>query len=57
MPLILRIFAFIAAPIAGLFVARDTLNFTILETMITIILIVVALIVVAVWPRSSGGSK
>jgi hypothetical protein len=45
---------FVAAPIAGLFVARDTLNFTILETMIAIILIIVVLIVVAVWPRFKG---
>jgi hypothetical protein len=53
MPWIIRIFAFIAAPIAALFVARDTLNFTILQTMITLVLIVVALILVAVWPRRS----
>jgi hypothetical protein len=43
---------FVAAPIAGLFVARDTLNFTILQTMITILLIIGVLILVAVWPRS-----
>jgi hypothetical protein len=49
---ILRILMFVAAPIAGLFVARDTLNFTILQTMITILLIVGVLILVAVWPRS-----
>jgi hypothetical protein len=52
MPLILRILMFIAAPIAGLFVARDTLNFTILQTMITILLIIGVLILVAIWPRS-----
>jgi hypothetical protein len=51
MPLILRVLMFVAAPIAGLFVARDTLNFTILETMIAILLIIVVLIVVAIWPR------
>jgi hypothetical protein len=49
---ILRILMFVAAPIAGLFVARDTLNFTILQTMITIVLIIGVLILVAVWPRS-----
>ena len=43
-PWILRILMFAAAPIAGLFVARDTLNFTILQTMITILLIVGVLI-------------
>ncbi len=52
MPWILRLLMFIAAPIAGLFVARDTLNFTILQTMITILLIIGVLILVAVWPRS-----
>jgi hypothetical protein len=57
MPLILRILMFVAAPIAGLFVARDTLNFTILQTMIVLLLIIGVLIVVAVWPRSGGGSK
>ena len=51
-PWILRILMFAAAPIAGLFVARDTLNFTILQTMITILLIIGVLILVAVWPRS-----
>ncbi len=49
---ILRILMFVAAPIAGLFVARDTLNFTILQTMITILLIIGVLILVAVWPKS-----
>lgn len=53
MPLILRILMFIAAPIAGLFVARDTLNFSILQTMIVLVLIIVALVLVAVWPRRS----
>jgi hypothetical protein len=52
MPLILRILMFVAAPIAGLFVARDTLNFDILQTMITILLIIGVLILVATWPRS-----
>ena len=44
-------------PIAGLFVARDTLNFTILQTMIVLLLIIGVLIVVAVWPRTRGGSR
>jgi len=51
MALILRILAFIAAPIAGLFVARDSLNFDIVQTMIMILLIVAFLVVVAIWPR------
>jgi hypothetical protein len=56
MPLILRVLMFVAAPIAGLFVARDTLNFNILQTMITILLIVGVLILVAIWPRSNRRS-
>jgi hypothetical protein len=40
MPWIIRILVFAAAPIAGLFVARDTLNFDILQTMIAILLII-----------------
>jgi hypothetical protein len=51
-PWIIRILMFVAAPIAGLFVARDTLNFNILQTMITILLIIGVLILVAIWPRS-----
>jgi hypothetical protein len=54
MALILRIFMFVAAPIAGLFIARDTLNFDILQTMIAIVLIIVVLILVSVWQRSGG---
>ena len=57
MPLILRILMFVAAPIAGLFVARDTLNFTILQTSIVRLLIVGVLIVVAVWPYTKGRSE
>ena len=53
----MRILMFVAAPIAGLFVARDTLNFTILQTMIVLLLIVGVLIVVAVWPYTKGRSE
>jgi hypothetical protein len=48
MPWILRILMFVAAPIAGLFVARDTLKFTILQTMIAILIIIGVLFLVAV---------
>lgn len=51
MGLILRVVMFAAAPIAALFVARDSLNFGIIQTMIAIILIVAVLIVVAIWPH------
>ncbi len=51
MGLILRVVMFAAAPIAALFVARDSLNFGIIQTMIAIILIVAVLILVAIWPH------
>lgn len=51
MGLILRVVMFAAAPIAALFVARDSLNFGIIQTMIAIILIVAVLIAVAIWPH------
>jgi len=56
MALILRLLAFIAAPIAGLFVARDSLNYDIVQTMIVILLIVAFLVVVALWPRRNKGT-
>jgi hypothetical protein len=55
MPLI-RILMYVAALIAGLFVARDALNFDILQTMIAIVLIIGVLILVATWPRSNRRS-
>jgi hypothetical protein len=56
MPWIIRILMLVAASIAGLFVARDTLNFDILQTMIAILLVIGVLILVAIWPRSKGRS-
>lgn len=47
---IIRILLAIAAPIAALLVARDSLNFDVIQTMIAIILIVVFIAVVALWP-------
>jgi hypothetical protein len=52
MPWIIRILMVVAASIAGLFVARDTLNFDILQMMIAILLVVGLLILFATWPRS-----
>ena len=47
---IIRILLAIAAPIAALFVARDTLNFSLIQTMIAIVLIVAFIAVAALWP-------
>jgi hypothetical protein len=48
---IVRIFFALAAPIAGLFVSRDVLNFDVIQTMVAIILIVAFVAVLALWPR------
>lgn len=53
---IIRIFFIIAAPIAALLVARDTLNFDIVQTFVAIILMTSLLGLGAIWtayrPRS-----
>lgn len=49
MALILRILIAITVPITALFVARDTLNFTILQAFIVMLVIVLALLAAAIW--------
>jgi hypothetical protein len=49
MMVILRVFLFIAAPITALFVSRDALNFGVIETLVSIILIAAFCLVVAFW--------
>ena len=52
---IVRLFFALAAPITALFIARDALNFDLIQTMVAIILVVVLIAVVAFWskwPRS-----
>ena len=53
---IVRIFFALAAPIAALFVARDALNFDVIQTMVAIILVVVFVAVVAFWPKRPQSS-
>ncbi len=48
---IVRVFFALAAPIAALFVARDVLNFDLIQAMLAIILLVVFIAVVAFWPK------
>lgn len=48
---IVRIFFALAAPIAALFVARDALNFNLIQTMVAIILIVAFVALIAMWPK------
>jgi hypothetical protein len=51
MALVLRLLMFIAAPLAALFVARDSLNFEIAQTMIMMLILIAVLCGVAIWPR------
>lgn len=51
MSLILRLLMFLAAPIAALFVARDSLNFGIVQTMIMMLIVIAILCAVAIWPH------
>jgi hypothetical protein len=48
---IVRIFFALAAPIAALFVARDALNFDLIQTFVAVILIVAFIAIVAFWPK------
>ena len=54
---IVRIFFALAAPITALLVSRDALNFDLIQTMVTIILIVVSVALVTLWPRRSGSQS
>ncbi|WP_448955083.1 hypothetical protein [Labrys neptuniae] len=49
MSLIIRLFLFLAAPIAALFVARDSLNFQIAQTFFAMLLLVAIGVVAAFW--------
>lgn len=51
MSLLIRLLLLIAAPITALFVARDALNFGIMQTMVAVVLVVVLLVLVSLWPR------
>jgi uncharacterized RDD family membrane protein YckC len=46
---IIRAILLLAAPIAALFVARDAVNFGVVETLVSIVLIVGFALAVAAW--------
>jgi hypothetical protein len=48
---ILRLILSLAAPITAWFVARDALNFSFVQTMISVILLAAFVAVLAFWPR------
>jgi hypothetical protein len=49
MSLILRIVFLLAGLIAALFVARDTLNFELVQTWVSIVLVIIVVVVGSVW--------
>ncbi len=51
---IVRILFILAAPIAALFVARDALNFGLVQTVVAMLLIVGFVAVVAIWSSRPG---
>ena len=46
---IIRVLLFLTAPVAALFVSRDALNFSVIETLIAIMLIALFVLAAAVW--------
>lgn len=55
MTAIFRVLLFIAAPITALFVARDALNFEVIESLVAIILMTLLLLLVALWRLRAPG--
>ena len=51
MSLLIRLLLLVAAPITALFVARDALNFGIMQTLVAVALVVVVLLLASFWPR------
>lgn len=54
---IVRILLILAAPIAALLVARDTLQFGLVQTFVAMILLIVVLGLVAVWTTRGRGTR
>lgn len=50
MSLLVRLLLFLAAPITALFVARDTLNFDIIQTMVATVIATLIIAIFAFWP-------
>jgi hypothetical protein len=46
---IVRLLLMLAAPITALFVARDALNFGVLQTLVAVLLVVGLVVVAALW--------
>ncbi len=57
MSVIARLLLLLAAPIAALFVARDALNFSVVQMMVASVLFAILVAAAAFWPRRRSGSK
>ena len=59
MSLILRILSVLAGAITALFVARDALNFTIIQTLVAILLVTAVLLAGSLWSlrRKTGVTR
>jgi len=59
MSLILRILSVLAGAITALFVARDALNFTIIQTFVAILLVTAVLLAGSLWSlrRKTGVTR
>ncbi|MBN8968877.1 MAG: hypothetical protein J0G95_10495 [Rhizobiales bacterium] len=54
MSLLIRLLLALAAPITALFVARDALNFDVVQTFVAVGLVAILCIVAAFWPWRSN---
>ena len=50
MSLLVRLLLFFSAPITAMFVARDALNFSVIQTFVATILAVIIVFAVTFWP-------
>ena len=50
MSLLIRLLLSVSAPITALFVSRDALNFSVVQTLVTTILAAIIVVAFAFWP-------
>lgn len=50
MSLLVRVLLALAAPITAMFIARDSLNFGIIQTLVATVIAAIVVIVFAFWP-------
>lgn len=50
MSLLVRLLLVLAAPVTAMFVARDSLNFGIIQTLVATVIAAIVVIILAFWP-------